>query len=305
MESRAGSRTRIVMLAVLVLLAATGIAVAAIPDGGGTISACYDSRKGDLRVVDLDAGEACTKHERALSWNQQGPVGPQGVPGQDGVKGDPGEPGPGLASVDDLEGLPCRVGRPDEGTLEVGYAAASGNGRELSLTCTSMILHTLTVDQSAGGTVTGGPINCGATCSAAFAPGAEVSLTATPSSGYRFTGWTGACTGSGSCRITMDGDRQVGATFIRTHRLSVLVSQVEPMFDTRVTSITSSPPGLEFCRVAGTSTQDCNGFFDEGTVVTLTRSPGGTGTWSGACTGTALTCTVTMSEFRLVNLSIA
>ena len=48
-----------------------------------------------------------------------------------------------------------------------------------------------------------GGIACGSTCSANFASGTKVTLTAIPISGYEFTGWGGACRGYGnSCNIT-------------------------------------------------------------------------------------------------------
>jgi len=65
-----------------------------------------------------------------------------------------------------------------------------------------------------GGRVTSSPsgINCGSTCSASFAIGTPVTLTATPS-GWNFGGWSGACTGSGSCAVTMNSNQAVTATF--------------------------------------------------------------------------------------------
>jgi alpha-tubulin suppressor-like RCC1 family protein len=58
-----------------------------------------------------------------------------------------------------------------------------------------------------------GTIDCGATCSAHLASGAAVTLVATPASGSGFTGWSGDCTGSGSCQVTMSAARSVTATF--------------------------------------------------------------------------------------------
>jgi hypothetical protein len=65
------------------------------------------------------------------------------------------------------------------------------------------------------GTVTSSPvgISCGASCLAAFTAGTTVTLTAAPASGSTFGGWSGACTGTGSCTITLDADRSVTATF--------------------------------------------------------------------------------------------
>jgi len=68
-----------------------------------------------------------------------------------------------------------------------------------------------------GGSVTSTPagISCGAACSASFASGTGVSLTATPDAGSTFAGWS-ACSGTGACSVTMSADRQVTATFNRS-----------------------------------------------------------------------------------------
>jgi hypothetical protein len=77
--------------------------------------------------------------------------------------------------------------------------------------------YALTVTRAGTGTgaVTSNPtgIDCGATCTASFASGAVVTLTATPASGSTFTGWSGACSGSGACSVTMDAAKNVTASF--------------------------------------------------------------------------------------------
>jgi murein DD-endopeptidase MepM/ murein hydrolase activator NlpD len=81
---------------------------------------------------------------------------------------------------------------------------------------------TLTVNKtgSGQGTVTSSPsgIDCGPTCSADFTSGAVVTLTATPATGSTFAGWSGACSGTGTCTVTMDTDKTVTATFTSTVR---------------------------------------------------------------------------------------
>ena len=76
---------------------------------------------------------------------------------------------------------------------------------------------TLSVSKSGGGTgtVTSSPvgIDCGSTCSAAFAKKTKVTLTPAPDSGSVFTGWTGACKNNGACSVTMTGDITVAASF--------------------------------------------------------------------------------------------
>lgn len=78
-----------------VVLAAAGIALAAIPDSSGVIHACYQTNKGTLRVV--ESATSCAASETSLDWNRtgpQGPQGPQGNPGPQGPQGDPGPQGP-------------------------------------------------------------------------------------------------------------------------------------------------------------------------------------------------------------------
>jgi len=75
--------------------------------------------------------------------------------------------------------------------------------------------HLLAVSRNGSGTVRSDPagIDCGSTCAAAFDSGARVTLTATPDSGFQFSGWGGACSGPGACVVTMANDAQVWATF--------------------------------------------------------------------------------------------
>jgi hypothetical protein len=68
------------------------------------------------------------------------------------------------------------------------------------------------------GTVTSSPagISCGSSCTADFLTNTAITLTAAPDTGYSFTGWSGACSGSGSCALTANADISVTATFDRT-----------------------------------------------------------------------------------------
>jgi hypothetical protein len=92
-----GSRRKRLFLGALVsfgsVLAVVGIAYATIPGSDGTISVCYRSHGGALRVIDADAGATCAKNEQPLRWNQQGPRGDQGPPGPPGPPGHPGASG--------------------------------------------------------------------------------------------------------------------------------------------------------------------------------------------------------------------
>ena len=85
-------------------------------------------------------------------------------------------------------------------------------------TVTATFSHRLRVHVvgNGGGEVISTPagISCPGTCSAIFAPGASVTLTAAPDPWSSIT-WTGDCSGSdpNGCAVTMDQPREVTATF--------------------------------------------------------------------------------------------
>ena len=56
-------------------------------------------------------------------------------------------------------------------------------------------------------------INCGSDCFQAYDIDTLVTLTATPTTGSTFTGWSGACTGLDACTLTLDAAQSVTATF--------------------------------------------------------------------------------------------
>jgi hypothetical protein len=97
--------------------------------------------------------------------------------------------GPITATVNALAGVP--VAAPTTYTLA---ASVAGNG---------------------SGTISSSPsgLSCSASCSASYAPGTMVTLNAMPSSTSTFTGWSGACSGTSACSVTLSDRRSVTATF--------------------------------------------------------------------------------------------
>jgi len=65
-----------------------------------------------------------------------------------------------------------------------------------------------------GGIVSSGTMLCDATCTATFfPPGGAITLTAVPAPGSRFVGWSGGCSGTGSCTVVGNITVAVTATF--------------------------------------------------------------------------------------------
>jgi hypothetical protein len=77
--------------------------------------------------------------------------------------------------------------------------------------------YTLAVSRSGAGsgTVASSPagISCGGDCSQSYSGGTVVTLTTTPDGGSAFAGWSGACSGSGSCQVAMSAARSATAWF--------------------------------------------------------------------------------------------
>jgi hypothetical protein len=92
------------------------------------------------------------------------------------------------------------------------YLQAYSSG--LGICSSASVARTLTVTKAGTGTgtISGGGIDCGATCSAT--PPGMVGLTATAQRGSEFVGWTGACSGRAPCNLNMfSSDQAVTAVF--------------------------------------------------------------------------------------------
>ncbi|MCW2963249.1 MAG: hypothetical protein JWO17_501 [Actinomycetia bacterium] len=97
------------------------------------------------------------------------------------------------------------VARPQGPACDIGAFEAVPPPPTLALT--------VTVDGS--GTASSNPagISCPSTCSAGFTSGTSVTLTATPAAGSNFSGWSGACSGTGGCAVSITAATAVAAHF--------------------------------------------------------------------------------------------
>ncbi len=99
------------------------------------------------------------------------------------------------------------------------WSTTTACGADLACTagaCVATVPLTVVKAGAGSGSVTSTPagIDCGATCTARYLPGTAVTLTATPSMGATFTGWSGGgCGGTGTCVVTLATATTVTATF--------------------------------------------------------------------------------------------
>ena len=154
---------------------------------------------------------------------------------------------------------------------------------------------TITGGGTGGGTVASQPAGLTCTvengggrgaCSGTFEAGTVVTLQAAADSLSDFAGWSGACTGTQACQVTLAQAESVAATFQRRPPQQVAVSAA----GTGSGTVVSEPAGISCAVAAGATTGTCAAAFAVGTAVTLRASAGARSDlagWSGACAGAA------------------
>ncbi len=170
-------------------------------------------------------------------------------------------------------------------TLSVGDAVASlaGTGRD-TVALAIAVAGAGSVTVAGAPTLSGQAIACPeSSCGDSFARAATaptLTLTAHPVPGSHFAGWTGAACATASCIVTLSTPLSIAATF-----------------DVDLAHLAIATAGT------GTVTTDPAGsVFPVGTVVTLTAS-GPVLRWTGACAGSAMTCTIALGGDTTVGVA--
>jgi hypothetical protein len=139
-------------------------------------------------------------------------------------------------------------------------------------------------------------IDCGSDCGEAYPSGTMVTLTPTAAAGYSFTAWGGDCANvkpPGACTVTMSQARSVTGTFTANPELLTVTLPGKGSG-----TVSSKPTGID-CASASRA-PDCTETLPYGAMITLIATPAAgmrIAGWSGGgCTGTAATCTVTMTD---------
>lgn len=189
----------------------------------------------------------------------------------------------------------------DPGSTFTGWQGACSGAEAtcfLTLNNSTQVTATFTLNQysltiakagNGSGRIASAPagIDCGVDCTELYNQGTLVVLTVTTSPGSTFTGWQGACTGSGTtCSLTLHSNTQATATFT-LNQYSLTTTKT----GSGAGKITSVPTGID-CGA------DCTELYNYGTLVTLTATanPGSTfAGWQGACSGVAATCSIPLT----------
>ncbi len=171
--------------------------------------------------------------------------------------------------------------------------------RSVSVTFSALPTAPLTVAKNGTGSglVAGGPIDCGATCSALVNAGTMVALNATPDAGSTFGSWASCDLTMGStCIVTVSVPRTVTATFD-----AMPVSYPVTVIKAGTGSGTVTGGAINCGTVCATN-------VPEGTMLTLTATPGAGSTfssWSGCDSVSGAVCTVNVNAARAVTASFA
>ena len=168
-----------------------------------------------------------------------------------------------------------------------------GASNALTLTIVPSLAVSVVRAGSGSGTVTSAPagIDCGSVCSARFATGTSVVLTANPASTSTFAGWRGCDSVAGArCTVSVTATRTVTATF------EVVPVRLTVTKDGTGSGLVASPAGISCGGV-------CSRVLSSGTALQLVATPDRGSTfagWSGGgCSGTGA-CSVTLTTATTV-----
>jgi subtilisin family serine protease len=153
--------------------------------------------------------------------------------------------GSGCAGTRYCLGTGCTPDTPYTGAIAINAAVElryrsvdlAGNGEATRSSSYRMLAADYQVELGVAGegagTVTSAPagISTGTGSEARFAGGTTVLLHAAAAPFSVFSGWSGACTGSGDCALAMDADRSATANFVRDAAHSTLISRSPGLYN--------------------------------------------------------------------------
>jgi uncharacterized repeat protein (TIGR02543 family) len=141
-----------------------------------------------------------------------------------------------------------------------------------------------------------------------YPSGTVVTVGQSPAAGSTFVGWSGACTGTGACVVTMDANKTVTATFTKVTTMGIINAASTSRADVG-TAVASATHGDTVIMPSGDSTWTTQ--LDIAVGITLQGSGEGTTiirdnvTKDGSSTSSLMKFTVnTPNNFRITNFTV-
>jgi YD repeat-containing protein len=191
----------------------------------------------------------------------------------------------GWSGCDSVNGTQCTLTMSTDRTVSATFTSTPSQ-------CTL----TVNTPGTGSGAVSSTGLSCrGDICTGTYARGAEVRLTATPSTGSTFSGWVGDVSVDGNqCTVIMDVNKTVQATFTLT---SIQYTLTVTKAGSGTGNVTPSVGSLSWSGNVGTAT------YDNNTSVTLTATANSGSLfagWSGEGYGGTGPCTIIMNAAKAV-----
>lgn len=192
-----------------------------------------------------------------------------------------------------VAGCSSDITLPEVGATLTVAGAGSGSGMVATGTGAQPTLKCLITQGAADPTA----------CQVVYAAGTDLSLSATATSGSHFAGWSGRCSGSASCAISLADSARVTATFDLTEFTLTVVGAGTG--NGTVSSPNGSAPTIGCTITAGQGAiSGCSGAYPLSTVNLKLSAAAGPGSrfsgWGGDCSGTG-SCTITLDRHHVIS----
>jgi hypothetical protein len=259
--------------------------------GGGIAGVAVDQANGDLYVDDVAGHAVVDQFDSSCHYIGQLTHSFAALNTLYGAGLAVDDPYPGQGGYDS----------PNEGEL---YVAQGSTPKKIHLYAFAPVFKPefkLSLSKAGAGTgkVISSPagIDCGSECAAQYEEGTKVTLEAKADEGSSFAGWSGACSGTASCEVTMTEAKSVTAEFTKEETGPVFRKLTITVIGSG--SVSADSGTISGCTSAGGSS--CEGEYEQGDHVTLTETPGEGSLFNGWQTlqcdeSTASTCEVTIGS---------
>lgn len=146
---------------------------------------------------------------------------------------------------------------PEPGAVSIKARATdaagnTGNATGANITVRAGYRLDITINGTGKGAITGPSvgISCNSTCGGFYESGSTITLTAEPDYSL-FTGWSGACSGTGNCIISLQSNTTVTATFTKDDTHVVRLDSPSPLYYSTIQAAYNAAPSNSTIQIWG------------------------------------------------------